>query len=158
MELIKNCLITLLVLVASFAMNVHAENPATQSPVGYWKSIDKTTGKTKHIIQIWQAQDKTLTAKIVKVFPNYKDKQDQLILGAVILSGLMAHENQWKGGKMIDPDNGKSYPCSIGLAENGKKLNLKGYQLGIPLLSKSQTWERVDLMSDSESLKNSEMR
>jgi uncharacterized protein (DUF2147 family) len=62
---------------------------------------------------------------------------------------LTAHENQWNGGKILDTENGKTYQCSLHLAENGKKLNVRGF-IGLPILGHSQTWERVDLMADSE--------
>jgi uncharacterized protein (DUF2147 family) len=151
MDRIKSCLIALLCLVGSFAiLNVQAETFPSQSPIGYWKNVDTATGKTKSIIQIWQAEDNTLQGKVIKTFPKVNTTSAQAI-GTVILSGLMAHENQWNGGKIVDPENGKTYQCSLNLAENGKKLNVRGY-IGIPILGHSQTWERVDLMSDFENI------
>jgi len=144
MERIQIILIGLFFLVGGgFA---YATNPATMSPVGYWKTIDRLSGKPKNIIQISQGQDNTLTGKIIKVFPS-ANQSIPPSAGVVILSGLTAHKNQWHEGKMLDPDNGKTYDCSMRLAENGKKLNVLGYN-GFPLLGRSQTWERVDLMSD----------
>jgi len=130
----------------------------TSSPVGYWKTIDDVTGKPKSIVQIWRNQDQMLMAKIVKVFPNNYtkqnkicvackgDKHNQPIVGMVIMSGLKSAEKQWANGHILDPDNGKTYKCTARLTENGKKLNVHGY-LGLPLFGRSQTWERVDLMS-----------
>ncbi len=65
----------------------------------------------------------------------------------VVISGLKQHPNQqWSKGQILDPENGKTYRCNVNLTEKGKKLNVHGY-LGLPLFGRSQTWERVDLMS-----------
>lgn len=152
MERIKIYLSTLLFLVGCSALTISMGSSTINSPIGYWKAVDTNTGKTKSIIQIWQAEDNTLHGKIVKVFPSKNfslssNQKHQVLLGQVILSGLVAHENQWNGGKIIDIEDGKKYQCSIHVAENGEKLNVIGYTI-IPLLGHSQTWERVDLMSD----------
>lgn len=130
----------------------------TDSPVGYWKTIDDITGKPKSIVKIWRNQDADLMAKIVKIFPDTKvtqekictacqgDKHNQPIVGMVILSGLKSNSNRWTQGHILDPENGKTYKCTARLIENGKKLNVHGY-LGLPLFGRLQTWERVDLMS-----------
>lgn len=130
------------------------------TPIGYWKTIDDETGRAKSIIQIWKADDQGLMGKVVKIFPKEGNSQDKIcseckgqmhnqpIVGMVIMSGLKAKQNQWADGKILDPENGKSYSCSLKLGDNGKKLDVHGY-IGIPLLGRSQTWERVDLMSDA---------
>lgn len=127
------------------------------SPVGYWKTIDDMTGKPKSIVQIWR-KDQMLLAKVIKIFPgNHShqnqiciacqgDKHNQPIVGMVILSGLKPTNDQWANGNILDPENGKTYKCVARLTENGKKLNVRGY-IGLPLFGRSQTWERVDLMS-----------
>jgi uncharacterized protein (DUF2147 family) len=130
------------------------------TPVGYWKTIDDLTGRPKSIIHIWKADNDVLMGKVIKIFPKEGhdqnklctacsgDKHNQPIVGMVILSGLRAsQQSQWGDGSILDPENGKSYSCSLRVADNGKRLNVHGY-IGIPLLGRSQTWERVDLMSD----------
>jgi len=105
------------------------------------------TGKPKSIVQVWRNQDQQLMAKIVKVFPASKTaKHHQPVVGTVIISGLKASEKQWANGHILDPENGKTYQCTARLIEHGKKLNIHGYS-GFPLFGRSQTWERVDLMS-----------
>ncbi len=130
------------------------------SPVGYWKTIDDTTGKPKSIIQIWRSSNQSLAGRVVKIFPKdgsmdqsklctacTGERHNQPIVGMVILSGLRVAENRWDNGRILDPENGKTYSCSARMADNGKKLDVHGY-IGIPMLGRSQTWERVDLMSD----------
>jgi uncharacterized protein (DUF2147 family) len=129
------------------------------TPVGYWKTIDDVTGKPKSIIHISKAENNILVGKVIKIFPKEGssqnkvctacsgDKHNQPIVGMVILSGLKASESQWDSGKIMDPENGKTYSCSLRMAENGKKLNVHGY-VGLPILGRSQLWERVDNMSN----------
>ncbi|HSW69743.1 MAG TPA: DUF2147 domain-containing protein [Gammaproteobacteria bacterium] len=136
-----------------------AENiTSTDSPIGYWKTIDDITGKPKSIVQIWRDQNHLLMAKIIKIFPDNQANQNKIcvacrgekhnrpIVGMVIMSGLKSAENQWTSGHILDPENGKTYKCKARLTEKGKRLNVQGY-IGLPLFGRSQTWERVDLMS-----------
>lgn len=147
-------LLTGLLTVTAYA----ADSPLEHTPIGYWKTIDDNTGKPKSIIQIWKAENNILMGKVIKIFPKNGDNPNKLctackgdnknqpIIGMVILSNLKAHQNRWGSGHILDPENGKTYNCSLKLAENGKKLSVHGY-LGLPLLGRSQMWERVDLMS-----------
>lgn len=141
------------------ATTIYAANPMP-TPIGYWKTIDDVTGKPKSIVHIWRADNNGLTGKVIKLFPREGSEpnkicsacegrlRNQPIVGMVILSGLRAAQaQQWSSGHILDPENGKTYSCSLRTAENGKKLTVKGY-IGIPLLGRSQTWERVDLMAD----------
>jgi uncharacterized protein (DUF2147 family) len=62
-----------------------------------------------------------------------------------ILSGLKAdHDNlgYWKGGTILDPNNGKTYHSTLQLADNNKQATVRGY-IGIPLFGRSQIWHRV---------------
>jgi len=157
MKHIKLCLSTLI--IGLFATTVLASNLPASSPVGYWKTVDDVTGKPKSIVHIWKAENDSLMGKVIKLFPGKKialnkfctacdgDQRNKPIVGMVILSGLKANQAQWSKGRILDPENGRTYNCSVRLADSGKQLNVHGY-VGIPLLGRSQTWHRVDLMSD----------
>jgi uncharacterized protein (DUF2147 family) len=150
----------LLGIVCTFVFAIaHAAGATVDSPIGYWKTIDDVTGKPKSIVQIWKTDDHVLMGKVIKIFPKdgsadqakvcnecKGDLHNQPIVGMVILSGLKAKERQWGNGKILDPENGKSYSCAMHTTDNGKKLDVRGF-IGLPLLGRSQTWERVDLMS-----------
>lgn len=146
-------------LSAAQAENTGTPDLPTDSPVGYWKTIDDVSGEAKSIVQIWKTDNNVLMGKIVKIFPTdgsnpetkickacKGEQHNQPIIGLVIMSGLTPKEHQWGNGAILDPQNGKSYHCAVRTLENGKKLNVRGY-MGLPLLGRSQTWERVDLMS-----------
>ncbi|WP_315856578.1 DUF2147 domain-containing protein [Rhizobium leguminosarum] len=64
-------------------------------------------------------------------------------MGLVILSGLKKDGDEYTGGKILDPDNGKVYSSKIYLADEGKKLNVRGF-IGVSLLGRSQVWERQE--------------
>lgn len=143
-----------------FSSFVYAANPVPQTPIGYWKTVDDVTGKPKSIIHIWKTDNNALMGKVIKLFAANDteptklctackgEKHNKPIVGMVILSGLKSGEPfQWNKGQILDPENGKTYKCSLRVADNGKKLNVHGY-IGIPVLGRSQTWERIDLMSD----------
>ena len=63
--------------------------------------------------------------------------------GLNILTGFeYAGEGHWKNGTVYDPNNGKTYKCSITLIDDNT-LKLRGY-IGISLLGRSETWTRDD--------------
>jgi uncharacterized protein (DUF2147 family) len=157
----NNFLLTMLLgIVCTFVFAIaHSANVHIDTPVGYWKTIDDVTGKPKSIVQIWKNEDQVLMGKVVKIFPKdgsanqakvckacKGDLHNQPIVGMVILSGLKSKQRNWGNGKILDPENGKSYSCAMHTTDNGKKLDVRGF-IGMPLLGRSQTWERVDLMS-----------
>lgn len=137
-----------LISIACLINSVYAD---THSPVGYWKIMDNATGKPKSIIKIWETPQKTLTASIVKLFPNVllENTPSQPALGSVILSGLTKQHGQWTGGKMYDLMNGKTYNCAMSLTKRGDKLNVHSFT-NLPLFGATQIWERVDLLSDAD--------
>lgn len=144
----------LVCLTAFFMQCVFA---ATDSPIGYWKTIDDVTGKPKAIIQITETQDQSVSGRVVKIFPRpgydqnevcsacEGDKHNKRIVGLVILENMKQDKDTpsvWAGGQILDPKNGKVYKCTMQVVEGGKKLNVKGY-IGLPAFGRSQTWIRV---------------
>lgn len=134
-----------------------SDDDLKSSPVGYWKTIDDVTDKPKAIVQIWETSDKTLSGRILKIYPRSGADQNpvctacegqnhnQRIVGMTILNNLKqinANTSRWANGQILDPKNGKTYHSTLQLAEDGQKLNVRGY-VGIPLFGRSQTWIRV---------------
>ncbi|MDB5933490.1 MAG: hypothetical protein JWQ01_834 [Massilia sp.] len=122
------------------------------SPVGLWKNIDDETGKPKAMIRITENQGQ-LEGRIEKLFRAADQEQnpkcdkcdgarkDQPMIGMMILSGLKKDGDEYKGGEILDPANGKVYRSKATLKDGGKKLEVRGY-IGAPMFGRSQTWVR----------------
>jgi len=64
------------------------------------------------------------------------------IIGLEILEGFTARGNdRWDGGTIYDPNNGRTYKCTMRLDGRGR-LIVRGY-VGISAFGRSTTWERV---------------
>ncbi len=141
----------LAVLTVMLASNAFAQ---ATSPVGRWTTIDDETKKPKSVIAIWEENGK-LFGKIEKLFlePNEKqdpvcdkcqgDLKDKPILGMTILRDLKKDDDEWTGGTVLDPANGKTYKCKIAVEDGGKKLKVRGY-IGLSLLGRTQHWVRAE--------------
>jgi uncharacterized protein (DUF2147 family) len=121
---------------------------STQTIVGKWQTIDDETGKPKSVVEITERNGKYF-GKIVKLFRNAAEDQDPIcdkcpadddryrkkIIGMEILRNLVKDNDEFSGGTIIDPNNGKIYRCKVWL--DGNNLKLRGY-LG-PFF-RTQTW------------------
>jgi uncharacterized protein (DUF2147 family) len=58
-----------------------------------------------------------------------------------IMWGVKKDGDQWDGGQILDPHNGKTYKVKLKLTDNGQKLDVHGY-IGFSLFGRSQVWER----------------
>ncbi|MFV0304087.1 MAG: DUF2147 domain-containing protein [Moheibacter sp.] len=124
----------------------------SQSPVGTWKTIDDKTGKEKSHVRIYETKSGKLQGEVVKILTAGKenitcteckgDKKDKPIKGMVILWGLEKDGDAWDDGRIMDPNSGKEYKCSMKL-KNKNTLEVRGY-LGVSLLGRTQTWVRVE--------------
>ena len=54
-----------------------------------------------------------------------------------------SEKGAWVGGDILDPNDGKIYKVLLKLADGGKKLDVRGY-IGMPMLGRTQTWQRVE--------------
>ena len=127
---------------------------AADTPVGLWKNIDDETGKPKALIRITENEG-AFQGQIEKLYrePNEDQnpkcdkcdgaRKDQPIIGMVILSGLKKDGEEFNGGEILDPKNGKVYKAKMHLTDAGKKLNVRGY-IGMPMLGRSQVWVRQE--------------
>lgn len=122
------------------------------SPVGRWRSIDDATGKPKAVIEIVDAGNGTLSARIVQVLDT-KDgpnplctacegkRRNQPIVGMHIAWGLKPQGKAWGGGRILDPENGKEYAVKMTPIVAGRKLEVRGF-IGMALLGRTQVWVR----------------
>ncbi|NKI31822.1 DUF2147 domain-containing protein [Croceivirga thetidis] len=131
-----------------FCLFLFANLSLAQNITGEWETYDDETQEKKALINIYESNGKYF-AKIVRsyisdqdaVCENCKgDKKDQPIAGLVIIEGLEEDGDEYNGGTIMDPENGKTYKCYIELMDDGK-LKVRGY-LGISLLGRTQYWRR----------------
>ncbi|MEG0483505.1 MAG: DUF2147 domain-containing protein [Acinetobacter sp.] len=121
---------------------------------GIWKNIDDKTGSSKAVLEVRKEANGTYTGKIIKVtpLPGYTPKEtcvncpapytNKPILGMDVLKNLkQTGEENYSGGKIIDPLTGKIYSMKAKLSANGNRLSLRGY-VGVSALGRSQIWIR----------------
>jgi uncharacterized protein (DUF2147 family) len=124
------------------------------SPVGRWETIDDETGERKSIVAIWE-QNGRFFGKIESLFRQPDEdpdpvcdkcdgeRKDQRIIGMTILWDLRKDGNEYSGGHILDPNNGRTYRCRIALEDGGAKLKVRGF-IGFSLLGRTQYWYRVE--------------
>ena len=126
---------------------------AADSPVGLWKTIDDKTNKPRSLVRIVEenGEYKGIVEKGLRADDNPDrvcekcdaPRKNQKIQGMTFMWGLKKDGNEFKGGEILDPENGKIYRCKMKLIDSGKKLDVRGY-IGIALIGRTQTWWREE--------------
>ncbi|PIE99170.1 MAG: hypothetical protein CR961_01290 [Polaribacter sp.] len=138
----KSILSFALIVMTAFSVNA-------QTIFGKWKNVDEDTGKINSIVEVYKKDGKAYAKILELTDPKRKDavcdkcegdKKNKPIVGMDILSGLEKDGDEWNGGKILDPKNGKVYKCYIKLV-NKNKLKIRGY-LGFSLLGRTVYWVR----------------
>lgn len=122
-----------------------------QSVLGKWKTIDDETGQAKSIVEIYKENGK-IYGKVVDIINKDRrdavcdkcddDRKDKPVLGMVIIDGLEKDDDEYSGGKILDPQKGKEYRCKIWLDEDDSdKLYVRGY---VAFFYRTQNWYRVE--------------
>jgi uncharacterized protein (DUF2147 family) len=62
------------------------------------------------------------------------------IMGLLILRSFKFEDDEWTGGTIYDPENGKTYKCTITMQDKNT-LFVRGY-IGISLIGRTTTWKR----------------
>ena len=126
---------------------------AQSTPVGLWRNSDDKTGEAKAEVRIVESAgvlsgkiEKRLlkTAKPEDICTECSDeRKGQPLLGLEIIRGAKKTEGRevWEGGKILDPENGRSYTLRMTPIEDGKKLEVRG---SFGPFGRTQTWTRVN--------------
>jgi len=123
------------------------------SPVGTWNTIDDETKKPKSLVRI-TGSDGVYSGTVEKIVDPAKQdskcdecasddpRKGKPVIGMTILTGLKKEgDNVYAGGKILDPNNGKTYNAKVTVIDEGKKLEMRG---SILFIGRTQTWIRVD--------------
>ena len=136
------------VLTAIFAAGLVLAN---EPVVGRWQTIDEKTGKAVSVVHIYDEgghlfgkitglTEPTDAAGKPKTCSKCSDAdKDKPIIGLVLLKNLVRSGDRYKGGTIIDPEDGKTYKAELWV-EDGK-LKVRGY---VGFFYKTQTWVKAD--------------
>ncbi len=125
---------------------------AQMTPVGTWNTVDDKTKEPKSEIQITDTGG-VLSAKVTKLLRKdvkqdavcdecTDDRKGKPMLGLEIVRGAKKADGKdvWEDGKILDPENGKTYGLKMTPIEGGKKLEVRG---SIGPFGRTQTWVRT---------------
>ena len=140
----KKVVFTTLLFALSITINA-------QTIFGKWNSTNEETGNIDSIIEVYEKDGKAL-AKVIEIKGSARknavcekcedENKNKPILGLNILTGLEKNKDEWSGGNILDPRNGKIYNCYIKLIKPNK-LKIRGY-IGLALFGKTAYWERAE--------------
>jgi uncharacterized protein (DUF2147 family) len=145
----KSIFVLLLLWPTSFTVNA-----AEPTPAGLWKTIDDNTGQPKGMVRISERHGQ-FEGRVEKIFPKPGDdpapkcdkcdatRHNQPVLGMTILWNLTKQGNEYQGGEILDPENGKIYQAKMKLIDGGTKLEVRGF-IGFSLFGQSQIWLREE--------------
>jgi uncharacterized protein (DUF2147 family) len=138
-----------LFLIALFAFLGTAAT--AQSLAGTWKTIDDETGEAKSHVLLYEENGK-MFGKVTQLLRKNIDpnrvcdkctdwRKGQKIVQMMIVRDMKLDGSTWKGGKILDPEKGKEYTCTMWL-ENGKtdQIKVRGW---IGPFYRTQTWYKV---------------
>ena len=120
---------------------------ALDSPVGKWNTVDDKSGKVRSEVQIYEQGGK-LFGKITSLTePNDEQGKpricihctgadhNQPVVGLIIIRDIAPGDDRFKGGTVLDPENGKVYKAELWIEEG--KLKVRGY---LGPFYRTQTW------------------
>jgi uncharacterized protein (DUF2147 family) len=127
-----------------FSVTLFAQNPL----LGEWITVDDATGEQKSIVRIYQADNGKYYGTIIQLLEENGETavctectgedHNKPIVGLTIIRDMQLKDNELRGGKVLDPDNGKFYYGKVYLKDG--KLILRGSLDKAGLLGRSQTW------------------
>src|SRR5438105_1145349 len=121
------------------------------TPVGLWSTISDTDGKPTSVVEIRLLNNElsgVVRELLVAADPEDSvcgkcsgDRKGQRIVGMEILRHMRPDGDEWSGGEILDPENGKTYRATLRLIDGAQRLAVRGY-IGLPLFGRSQIWVR----------------
>jgi uncharacterized protein (DUF2147 family) len=126
--------------MTAFLLTAAASAIAQQGVAGLWRSFDDKTGEAKAEIRITDAGG-NVSGRIEKLLrknarPDARceacedERKDKPIVGLEII----------RGGRILDPENGREYRLRLTPLEDGRKLEVRGY---LGPFYRNQVWVRA---------------
>ncbi len=104
-------------------------SPKKDAKIEIYKKADKYFGRS-----VWVASPRKDTKNPDPAL------QSRDVLGIELLTDFTYENGNYKGGKIYDPESGKTYDCKMNLV--GDNLKVRGY-IGISLFGRTETFERI---------------
>ena len=120
-----------------------------QNAVGQWKVIDSDGtpgGQVETYIENGALFGRVTGARPGRAPDSLCDKcsgalKHKRIMGMIIMRNFHPEGDDWTGGTVVDPENGKEYRGKI-WAIGSDKLGMRGF-VGISLIGRTATWVRL---------------
>ncbi len=122
---------------------------SAQTVQGTWKTIDDDTGEAKSYVQLYE-QNGQLFGKVVRLLKSSPDRRcdkctgdrrNQPIFQMIVVENMQRKEGFWQSGRILDPEKGKWYTCSMWLKDgDSNTLVVRGY---LGFFYRTQYWHRV---------------
>lgn len=134
---------------ASAQSSVSAQTAAGDKILGIWmsekkngkievyRSGNKYYGKLIWGDKMYEADGKTSRKDVKNTDAGQRSRN---LKDLVLMTDMSFDDGEWSGGKIYDPESGKTYSCNMKL--DGMTLNIRGY-IGISLFGRSSVWTRV---------------
>ncbi len=129
-----------------FTVTLFAQTPI----LGEWITVDDATGEHKSVVRIHQADNGKYYGTIIQLLEENGETavctectgedHNKPVVGLTIIRDMQLKDGELRGGKVLDPDNGKFYYAKVYLKDG--KLILRGSLDKAGLLGRSQTWLR----------------
>jgi uncharacterized protein (DUF2147 family) len=133
-----------------------ADTSTGKTVFGYWKAVDKDTGRIQSIFRLWEDKGKLL-GKIVKLYPKADGTKqtvcsecsgklkDKPVEGMIFFWNFQRDEGsntKWVDGRVLNPEDGKTYNCEVELSGDGKTLKVFGYIRLLIKVGGTSVWQR----------------
>lgn len=140
--------LALLALVSVAGARAQQLSPKLQNAIGHWQIVnsDGPGGQAEIYLENGKLFGRVTQVRPGRTPQDVCDKcsgeyKNQLILGMVIMRNFHPDGDDWVGGTVVDPENGKEYQGKIWTV--GKdSLHMRGF-VGISLFGRTESWVRI---------------
>jgi len=140
--------LALLALISVTGVCAQQLSPKLQNAIGHWQIVNSDGPGGQAEIYL---ENGKLFGRVTQVRPGRTpwdvcDKcsgeyKNQLILGMVFMRNFHPDGDDWVGGTVVDPENGKEYQGKIWTV--GKdSMHLRGF-IGVSLFGRTEVWVRI---------------